>query len=283
MPALPEAPLSANQMQILRDWLRGHLAGAVAIEVWSREDAGIFTGEHDVNPQAAMALSLMRQIKASHPAISVTPYDIDRNTEGAAERGVTESPTVIMRARGRTIRLVGVFFGAVFQPFLDELGYLSTGQSPLAPTMLERLAEIDEEVAIEAYLSAFDPVSIRMIPLLGALAVANRHLRVTEVEASQFPILMGKRLVSQVPTLAINGHRFIGHYNESQLVEQIERVLAGSDEPVVRDQVLASPYVSNAEMRERLEAQIAAQTTAAPPPRGGGGGQTAGGLYVPGR
>ena len=65
-----------------------------------------------------------------------------------------------------------------------------------------------------------------------AFAAVNHHLRVTQIEASQFPILMGKHLVTEVPSLSINGHRFVGHYNESQLAEQVERVLAGSDEPV---------------------------------------------------
>jgi len=285
MPALPETPLTANQMQVLRNWLKTHLGGAVSIEVWSREDGELFTGERDVNPQGWMALSLMRQIKASHAAISVTPYDIDRNAAGATERGITESPVVIMRARGHSIRLVGVFFGAVFQPFLDQLGYLSTGRTPLAPRNLDRLQAIEDEVTIEAYLSAFDPISLQMIPLLGAFAVAGKRIRVTEIESSQFPIHAGKRLISQVPTLFINGKRFVGHYNEAQLVEQIEQVLTGSDEPVERERVLANPYMSDEEVRRQMAArQQAAETSgtlsAAP---GGGTSQPGSGLYVPGQ
>jgi len=283
MAVIPEGPLTPNQMQYLRTWLRTRLSGSVAIEVWSREESGLYTGDRDVNAQGWMSLALMRQMKSLHPSLTLTPYDLDSQVDAAAERGIEDTPTLIMRARGRSIRCVGVFFGAVFQPFLDQLGYLSTGRTPLAPATLERLAAIEDEVTIDAYVSAFDPVSLRMIPLLGALAVAGGRIRVTQVEGSQFPILMGKRFVTQMPTLSINGQRFLGHYNESQLVEQIERVLSGSTEPVVRDRVLTTPYVSDAEMRQRVEAQAAA-AQAQRASSGPASGTTPGsGLYIPGR
>lgn len=283
MPAVPERVLTVNQMQHVRRWLREHLSAQVAIEVWSREEHGAEAGDRDTNPQGWMSLALMRQLKLAHPAITVTPYDLDRDAGGAEERGIEQAPTVIMRCRGRSIRTVGVFFGAVFQPFLDELSYLSRGTTPLAPHNVERLQAIEGPVTIEAYVSAFDPISIRMIPLLGAFAVAGRRVRMTQVEVSQFPILAGQHLIEEVPVVVINGHRFTGHYNERQLLEQIEGVVGGSDEPVARERVLTSPYVSDEEMRRRVAEQQASAPAAPPPPSPPPSGPPHGGLYIPGR
>ena len=87
MPAVPEGPMTATQMERLRTWLRSHLSGQVAVEVWSREESGLYTGERDVNPQGEMALAVMRQVKSAHPAITLTPYDLDAHADSAAERG----------------------------------------------------------------------------------------------------------------------------------------------------------------------------------------------------
>src|SRR5690606_9092427 len=157
---------------------------------------------------------------------------------------IEHSPTVTLRCGGRGIRTVGLFFGPFSQAFLDALSILSVGQAPLAPETKAPIDAIDTEVTIEAFLSPFDPISVQFIPLLAAFAVEGKRFRITLYETSQFPVLAGKRMLSQVPMLVINGQRFVGQYSEAQLIEQIARVVDGNDEPVVRDRVFATPYLS---------------------------------------
>ena len=284
MPAIPAGPFDRQQAQQVASLLNQRLARQVALEVWTRVPQAIFTGERDDDHHGQAALDLMRQLKSLHPSLTLTPYDLDRQAPQAAERGIEHSPTITMRCGGRGLRTVGLFFGPFFQAFLDALGFVSVGDSPLAPETKARIHAIEDEVTVEAFLTPFDPISVQLIPLLAAFAVEGKHFRVTLYEASQFPVLASKRMISQVPTIAINGKRFVGNYDEAQLCEQIVRVVEGNEEPVVRDRVFAVPYISEDDARRISEEQAAkAQQAGQPggPPRSGG--PTSSGLYVPGR
>lgn len=285
MPAVPDGPLTRQQAQQVSSLLERRLLRQVALEVWTRKPQAIFTGERDDERHGQDALDLIRQLKTLHPMLTLTPYNLDAQERIAAERGIEHSPTVTMRCGGRGLRTVGLFFGPFFQAFLDALGLISMGETPLAPATKERLRAIESEVVIEAFLTPFDPLSVQMVPLLAAFAVEGKRFRVTLYEASQFPVLAGKRMVSQVPLITINGKRFVGHYGETQLSEQIARVVEGNDEPVVRDRVLAVPYISADDARRLGEerARAAAQAGNQPPPGGGQPPTGSSGLFVPGR
>lgn len=293
MPAIPEGPLNRQQAAQVAGMLRQRLVRQVALEVWTRPPQAIYTGERDEERHGQAALELVRQLKSLHPMLTLTPYDLQRSERQAVERGIEHSPTVTMRCGGRGLRTVGLFFGPFFQAFLDALGFVSMGDTPLAPETKQRIRAIESEVTIEAFLTPFDPISVQLIPLIAAFAVEGRKFRVTLYEASQFPVLAGRRMVSQVPLITINGRRFVGNYNEEQLCEQIVRVLEGNDEPVVRDRVFASPYISEDDARRLGEEQATraqqapqqgqpgepAQPASESNPASGG----ASGLYVPGR
>jgi len=283
VPAIPEGPLSREQTREVANLLRQRLLRQVAIEVWTREPQAIFTGERDDGRHAQASLALARQLKSLHPMLTLTPYDIDKSAAVAAERGIEHSPTVTLRCGGRGLRTVGLFFGPFSQAFIDALSIISVGESPLAPQTKAALRGIDSEVTIEAFLTPFDPISVQFIPLLAAFAVEGKKFRVTLYESSQFPILAGKRMLSQVPMIVINDKRFVGGYSEAQLCEQIVRVVEGNDEPVVRERVFATPYLSEDDAirmgTERAKAQQGAIPGAGRPP----GAPPSSGLFVPGR
>ena len=284
MPAISKGPLSPQQTQQVANLLRQRLLRQVAIEVWTREPQAIFTGERDDGRHAQAALELARQIKSLHPMLTLTPYDIDKSERVAAERGIEHSPTVTLRCGGKGIRTVGMFFGPFSQAFLDALSIVSVGETPLSPATKAALRGIDAEVTIEAFLTPFDPISVQMIPMLTAFAVEGKKIRVTLYEASQFPVLAGKRMISQVPLLTINGKRFVGLYGESDLREQIVRVVEGNGEPVVRERVLATPYLSEDDaIRMGNERAQAAQQARTAGPGGPSGAPPSSGLFVPGR
>jgi hypothetical protein len=134
----------------------------------------------------------------------------------------------------------------------------------------------------------FDPYSAYMVRVLGAMAVASRSIKLQLTEISEFPMLAAQRSVSEVPLLTINGRRFSGIWDEAPLIEQMQRVLAGDDELVVRDRVLVAPYLSEEQTLHMAREQMAQQQAGTPgiapplrsPPAAGAGGS---GLIVPGR
>ena len=88
-------------------------------------------------------------------------------------------------------------------------------------------------------------------------------MRVRLVEASQFPVLAGRRLVTHAPVLWMNGRRFEGFWSEVHLAEQIALVAAGSSDTVVRDRIINAEYLNEAAARE-LAARSAGSAPVAP-------------------
>lgn len=252
MPAIPNSPLDRKQTMQLANALRERIVRPIAVDVWTQQTPVAASDEQEPGPHTETTLQLMRQIKSLHPGINLTPYDLDQHASMAAERGITESPTVVLRCGGRSITTVGLFFGTLFPPFLDQMGFLSLGRTPLSPETRALLQGLSDDLTIEAFLTPYDGASAQMMPLLGALAAEGRRVRLTEIEATQFPALAGRREVTEVPLLFINGRRLAGFFDEAALTEQIERILAGSEEPATREAARTAPYLSEAEIRRRL-------------------------------
>ena len=274
-------PLEKPDAVQVAAYLEERVGGSVGFDVWSREESGLVRTDRDSCVHCGDVVQLGRQLASLHPALNVTIYDLDRHASRAEEAGITAAPTMIVRGSGRSIRLVGLFSGMLFPALLDVIGFISHGRSPLTDETREALADL-AEVEIEAMLMPFDPYSAYMAQVLGSLAAESPSIKLQLTELSEFPILAGQRSVSEIPLMTINGRRFSGAWDEAPLMEQIQRVLGGNDEPVVRERVLVTPYLS-----EEQAIHLAQQQQAQQPPAGDAQGPAApgggSGLIVPGR
>ncbi|MSQ31169.1 MAG: hypothetical protein EXR64_03965 [Dehalococcoidia bacterium] len=272
MPAAPGGPLAPDLEVEVAKYLGERLVRPVGLDVWTRPDSALVLTDRDPSTHGEQVLATMRQLVRLHPGITVTPYDLDKHATRAAEAGVELSPTTIVRSGGRSVHLVGLPAAMLFPAFLDVLGFLSRGEAPLSEESHAAIGALTAPVQIELLGAAYDPYSAHMMRLVAALAAVSRFVRARIIEVAEFPLLAARRGVTEVPVLTIEGRRLVGAWEEPALIEQIQRVVAGNADPVIRDHVYSMPYVTEAESR-RIAAE---QASAAPPP-------PAGGLYIPGR
>lgn len=279
-------PLEKPDAAQVAQYLQERVAGPVGFDVWTRTESELIRTDRDPCTHCGDVVQLGRQLASLHPALNVTIYDVEKHASRAEEAGITTTPTMIVRGSGRSIRLVGLFSGFLFPALLDLIAFVSTVQSPLTDETRSALAALEGEVEIEAMVTPFDPYSAFMTRVLGSLAAESRSIKLQLTELSEFPILAAQRSVSEIPLLTINGRRFSGAWDEAPLVEQIQRVLAGNDEPVVRERVLVAPYVSEERAMHMAQEQMAQQQAQGGAPGSGGGPGAPGGgsgLIVPGR
>lgn len=273
--------ISKEDQAQLAGILRERLLRPVGLDVWTRAESGLARTDRDTCEHCDELLQATRDLVSLHPALSITLYDLDEHADRAEQAGVTHAPTTIIRGGGRSIRFTGYWSGMLLSPFLDVLSFASTLTTPVDPETRAALDAIEQRVEIDLMVTPFDPYSAHMVQLLGAFAIESRQLRLHVFELSELPILAGQRSLSEVPAMVIAGRRFSGAWDEQPLVEQIGRVIAGNDEPVVRDRVLATPYVSMEEARRMMAEQ--APAAGAESPAAPSGESAASGLYVPGR
>ena len=278
-------PIAAAELANVRGHLGQRLSGPVGLDLWSREESQLIRTDRDRCKHCPDVVELGRQLASLHPALRATVYDWERHASRAAEAGLTMPPTTVLRGGGRAIRLVGLFSGLLFPPLLDVITFLSQKQTPLtaeSKAALEAIAPLEAEpVEIEGMLVAFDPYSAFMARLLGAVAAECPQVTLQLTEIAEFPILAGLRQVTRVPLLTIGGQRFEGLWEEVELVEQIVRIARGDPEPVIRERLLASPYLSDEQAQRLARERAAGRGGAGPGPRPPAPGP--GGLIVPGR
>jgi hypothetical protein len=258
-------PLERPDAVQVAQYLNERVGGSVGFDVWTREESGLVRTDRDSCVHCGDVVQLGRQLASLHPALNVTIYDLEKHASRAEEARISTPPMMIVRGSGRSIRIVGLFSGMLFPALLDLIGFISHGKSPLTDETREALVDLDE-VEIEVMVMPFDPYSAYMARLLGSLAVESQSIKLQLTELSEFPILAGQRAVSELPLITINGRRFSGVWDEAPLMEQIQRVLAGDDEPVVRERVLVTPYMSEEQAMHMARQQMAQQQ----PPSGGG-------------
>ena len=268
-----ESPIPREQRPVVAQYLAQRLAGPVALEVWTRRESALVRTDRDPCAFCDQVGTAARQLASLHSLISLTRYDLDAHADRAREAGVERPPATVVRGHGRGFRFTGLWSGLLFPAFVDGLLFAGAGAAPLREDTVAALAALDgalaDDLSIELLVAPYDPYSAHTLRVAEAFAVASRRLRLEAIEVSEFPRLAEARMLTEVPLLTIGGRRYPGAWDEPDLAEQLRRIAAGDDEPVVRERVLTSPYLT-VEQAQRMGAQAEGAGGAPPaaPPGG---------------
>jgi hypothetical protein len=279
-----ESPIPREQRPVVANFLAQRLVGPVSIETWTQQESALVRTDRDPCTFCEQVATAARQLASLHSMLSLTRYDLDRHADRAREAGIDRPPVTVVRGgSGRGFRVVGMWSGLLFPAFVDGITFAAAGVAPIQePTrsVLQAIdAELEQDLAVELLIAPYDPYSAHTLRILAAFAVESRRLRFEAIEVSEFPRLAAARMLSEVPVLTIDGRRFPGAWEEAELAEQLRRHVAGDTEPVIRDQVLTSPFMT-VDQAQQLAAQEGGQAQGLPagPPQPP---TTPGGLVLP--
>ena len=278
----PEPVISREQRGVTAQYLAQRLAAPVSIETWTQKESALVRTDRDPCTFCDQVATAARQLASLHPLISLTPYDLDRHADRAREAGIERPPVTVVRSRnGREVRFVGLWSGLLFPAFVDIVIFAGAGVAPVKEETRAALAALEADVEFELLVAPYDPYSALMLRVAAAFAIESRRIKLEAIEVSEFPRLAEIRMVGEVPVVTLNGRRYPGAWDEEDLLEQLRRIATGDAEPVIREQVLSSPYLS-VEQAEQLAAREA-QGLQPQPGQPGGPPTTPGGLVIPGR
>jgi hypothetical protein len=266
-------PLGREETLAIAQWLMERLTRRVGIEVWWRPDSGIVLPDRDGPVHAETMLAAMRQLATLHPSLSITPYRMEQFAERAQREAIHLAPTTVLRGSGKTIRVAGLISGLLFPALLDVITFLSS-EAPLQPETKAALARLPRPLDVELLLAPYDSYSGHLLRLLGAFAAESKNVRLTAIEAAEFPRLASIKGITEVPVMTVEGRRFPGAWDEPQLMEQLWRTAGNDPETVIRERIFVTEFVTEQEVKA---AAAAGPPSMPAPPEGGSG------LIVPGR
>jgi glutaredoxin-like protein len=175
---------------------------------------------------------LVEEVAALSDQITAEVYNFVTDKEKAEELGVDKIPAIaVIGAEDYGVRFYGIPSGYEFASLLHALKVASAGKPDLSRETLDVLAEIDEPVHIQVFVTPTCPYCQNAVMLAHQLAVASPQVRGEMVEAMEFPHLAVKYSVMGVPRTVINEKTHIeGAVPESMLVAKLQEALTDAEE-----------------------------------------------------
>ena len=113
-----EPVIPREQRPAIANYLSERLAGPVSIEIWTQRESRLVRTDRDPCMFCEPVSTAARQLAALHPLVSLTPYDIDKHADRAAEAGIERPPVTVLR---RAQRPRDPLHGALVRPALHGL------------------------------------------------------------------------------------------------------------------------------------------------------------------
>jgi glutaredoxin-like protein len=137
-------------------------------------------------------------------------YDFVEDKEVAEKYGVDKIPAIVVlrsedgAERDYGVRFYGIPSGYEFTSIIEGIMDVSKGESGLQPASKEAVAQLDEPVHFQVFVTPTCPYCPQAVVLAHKFAVESELIRADMVEAIEFPHLANKYSVYGVPRTVIN-------------------------------------------------------------------------------
>ncbi|HEX8993417.1 MAG TPA: thioredoxin family protein [Anaerolineales bacterium] len=173
---------------------------------------------------------LLEEVSATHEALSVRTYDLEKDPEAASKFQVDKAPCLIVAAKDGDevkdlgIRFAGIPSGHEFGTLIGDILMVSKRDSGLSEKTREYLKALNQPLLLQVFVTPTCPYCPRAVLLAHQMAMENpQWIRAEGVEATEFRELAEKYYVSGVPQTVINSgaKMVVGAVPEINLLAQI--------------------------------------------------------------
>jgi len=153
---------------------------------------------------------IVEEIAGLSDKITAEIYNFVTDKEVAEQYDVDKIPAIVILGsengddKDYGIRFYGIPSGYEFTSIVEDILDVSKGDSALQPRTREILAEIDEPVHFQVFVTPTCPYCPQAVRLAHQFAIENSQIRADMVEAIEFPHLANKYGVYGVPRTVIN-------------------------------------------------------------------------------
>jgi len=190
------ALLSDKDRQFLQNHFQQTLVNPVKLVFFTQEIACQFCRETG---------QILEEVAELSDKITVETYNFVTDKEVADRYGVDKIPaTIVMGDVDYGIRFYGIPSGYEFTSLIEDVIDVSRGKTELLPETADALAQIEEPVHIQVFVTPTCPYCPSAVRMAHSLAIASENVRADMVEAIEFPHLANKYSVYGVPRTVIN-------------------------------------------------------------------------------
>lgn len=208
------ALISDEDKDYLRKEFEEKLSGEVKLVMFTQEHECRFCMETREIVETLAGLSNKIEAKVYHFV-----YD----KEKADEYGVDKIPAIlVIGEKDYGIRFYGIPSGYEFTTLIQDIIEVSKGETSLGEELKKKIADIDETMHIQVFVTPTCPYCPSAVHLAHQAAIENDNIRADMVEIAEFPHLAHKYNVMSVPKTVINeSFEFVGALPEEAFIEKI--------------------------------------------------------------
>jgi glutaredoxin-like protein len=179
----------------------------------------------------AETLQLVKELAGLSDKLSLEVFNFLLDKEKAGEYGVDKVPaTVIRNGKDYGIRFYGLPAGYEFSTLLDAILAVSKGDSGLLATSRKKLAQLNQPLHLEVFVTPTCPHCPRAVRLAYQFAMENDNIRTDAIEATEFPDWTTKYRVHAVPKTVVNENSYIeGSLPEELYLDEILKTIEPPD------------------------------------------------------
>jgi len=176
---------------------------------------------------------LLKEVAELSDQLNVQSFDLEDDAEVARQYGIDKAPGFSIAGRDGEriidygIRYAGIPAGHEFTSLINDILIVSQRRSGLSDETRQVLAELDQPVHLQVFVTPTCPYCPRSVVLAHQFALESDMIVAEMIEAMEFPELADQYGVSGVPHTSINfgAGEVIGAAPEGQLLAEIRSVL----------------------------------------------------------
>jgi len=153
---------------------------------------------------------IVEEVAALSDQVTYEVYDFVEDKEMVEKYSIDKIPAIVVlrsedgAERDYGIRFYGIPSGYEFTSIIEDIMDVSKGESGLQPASKEAVAQLDEPVHFQVFVTPTCPYCPQAVLLAHKFAVESELIRADMVEAIEFPHLANKYSVFGVPRTVIN-------------------------------------------------------------------------------
>ena len=174
---------------------------------------------------------LVEEIAELSDKINLEVYDLVGDPDAVEQYQIDKIPAIAVvrdgdEPRDYGIRFYGIPSGYEFGTLIEDIAMVSAGESGLSPATKEYLANLDQPLHLQVFVTPTCPHCPRAVHLAHKMAMESDKVRGDMVEAIEFPHLSNKYQVMGVPRTIINEDDFMeGAAPEAMLMAKIREAI----------------------------------------------------------
>lgn len=167
--------------------------------------------------------ALVEEVASLSDSVEAVIYNFVTDKDRADDYGVDKIPAIaVIGDKDYGVRFYGIPAGYEFASLIEAMKTVSSGQSGLSETTKEALAQVDESVHLQVFVTPTCPYCAGTVVLTHKMAMENDSIRADMVEATEFPQLAINYQVRGVPRTVINENQFVdGMVPEAVMLQEL--------------------------------------------------------------